>query len=312
MLANASMELPNVEYRLGTTIAEVLSNGEDSVKVEFSNGETSQYDLLVAADGQWSRTRKQCFLPEEVTTVDKNMYAVYWTLPRLPEDNDMWNLYQALGSRILTIRPDPHGTMRGMFTRMPLNDEQKKAWESASRGTRQQQHALLRSEFADAGWIAPRLLASMDQADDFYFQSLKQMKMSKWSRNRVVCIGDAAYAPTPLTGAGANLAILGAYVLAGELGNLEKGQHPAKALEAYERTFRPFVEETQQVPSIVPGIAHPATAWKRSLFRATIWVISKLAKIQWFASLHDETKEDASFPMPQYSSFAGLHETSKQ
>jgi 2-polyprenyl-6-methoxyphenol hydroxylase-like FAD-dependent oxidoreductase len=310
MLADASMESPNVEYKLGTTITKVLSNDDNSVKVELSNGEVDEYDLLVAADGQWSRTRKQCFSPEDVTVVDKGMYAIYWTLPRLPTDNDMWILYQALRSRILSIRPDPHGTMRAAFTYMPCNEAQKQAWESASRGGRQEQNALVRSEFADAGWIASRLLDSMDQATDFYFHSIKQTKMSRWSTSRVVCLGDAAYAPTPLTGAGANLALLGAYVLAGELGNLEKGEHLSKALEAYERTFRPFVEETQQVPSIFPGVAHPATAWKRSVFRAVIWVLSKIAAISWIGWRHDESKEDASFPLPQYSSFAALESSS--
>jgi len=311
MLADASMESPNVDYKLGTTIISVLSNNDNNVKVKLSNGEVDEYDLLVAADGQWSRTRKQCFGPEDVNVVDKGMYAVYWTLPRLSTDNDMWTIYQALGSRIITIRPDPHGSMRAMFTRMPCNDTQKEAWESASRSGRQEQHALLRSEFADAGWIAQRLLDSMDEATDFYFHSIKQTKMSKWSISRVVCLGDAAYAPTPLTGAGANLAILGAYVLAGELGNLGQGEHPAKALEAYERTFRPFVEEIQSLPPFVPDFAHPATAWKRSLFRAATWAISKLAAVPWFASKHDETKEDANFPLPQYSSFAALEGSSE-
>jgi 2-polyprenyl-6-methoxyphenol hydroxylase-like FAD-dependent oxidoreductase len=306
MLAEASMELPNVNYLLGTTITKVLSNDENAVKVELSNGEMHEYDLLAAADGQWSRTRKQCFAPEDVTVVDKGMYAVYWTLPRIPTDNDMWTIYQALRSRILSIRPDPHGSMRAAFTAMPCNEMQKKAWESACRASRQEQHALLRSEFADAGWIAERLLDSMDQATDFYFQSIKQTKMAKWSTSRVVCLGDAAYAPTPLTGAGANLALLGAYVLAGELGNLEKDEHPAKALEEYERTLRPFVEETQQIPFIFPGAAHPATAWKRWIFRVVIWVISKLAALSWFAGIHDESKENANFPLPQYPSFAAL------
>ncbi len=71
---------------------------------------------------------------------------------------------------------------------------------------------------------------------------------------------DAAHAPTPLTGMGTSLAITGAYILAGELSKLKDGEHPSKALEAYESTFRPFVERTQHIPFFVPAIAHPRTA----------------------------------------------------
>ena len=88
----------------------------------------------------------------------------------------------------------------------------------------------------------------MAQAPDFYFHAIQQIKMSKLSNSRVICLGDAAYAPTPLTGMGTSLAITVAYVLAGELNKLADGENPSKALEAYESTFRPFIEESQKIP----------------------------------------------------------------
>lgn len=66
---------PNVDYRFGTTVKQVLSNDEKAVRVELSNGEVEEFDILVAADGQWSRIRKECFPSESVTVVDKNMYC---------------------------------------------------------------------------------------------------------------------------------------------------------------------------------------------------------------------------------------------
>ncbi|KAF2681007.1 FAD/NAD(P)-binding domain-containing protein [Lentithecium fluviatile CBS 122367] len=246
MLAEASLKLPHVEYMFNTTIEKVHSSDGDAVKVELSNGEVYEYDLF------------QYFSSEDVTVIDKNMYAVYGNITRLSGDNDI---------------------------RMPCNDAQKKAWDIAARSDRQTQHALIRSEFADADWQAQRLFDMMDQSPDFYFKAIQQIKMSKWSNGRVVCIGDAAYAPTPLTGA--SLALLGAYVLAGELSKLNPGENPASALKAYETNFRPFVEETQW------------TAWQRQLFRAAMWVISKIVAVPWFASRHDENKEDANFPLPQ-------------
>lgn len=302
----ATKDHPNVNYLFGTTVKQVISNNDDAVKVELSNGEVQEFDLLVAADGQWSKLRKQCFPPESVNVVDFGMYASYWTVPRLPSDNDWWNIYHALQSRVITLRPDPHGTTRAMLAHMPCNDAQKKAWQDASRSGKQEQAELLRKEFADAGWQAERLLDSIDQAPDFYFQAIQQIRMSKWSNSRVICLGDAASAPTPLTGMGTSLAITGAYVLAGELSKLNDGEHPSKALEAYESIFRPFVEETQKVPFFVPAIAHPKTSWKRWMLQTFVSALSKVAAkvaaTPWLAKRFDQNN-DNDFPLPQYLSF---------
>lgn len=303
ILHEATKDHPNVNYLFGTTIKEVVSNDDDTVKVELSHGEVQEFDLLVAADGQWSKVRKQCFPSEYVNVVPLGMYVVYWTIPQLPSDNDWWNIYQALGSRLITLRPDPHGTIRATFTRMPCNAAQKKAWQEASKSDRQTQEVLLRREFADAGWQAQRLLDAMDEAPDFYFQVMEQIKMSQWSNSRVVCVGDAAHAPTPVTGMGTSLAIIGAYVLAGELSKLDDGEHPSKALKAYESTFRPFVEEMQMIPSFVPAIAHPETAWKRWLFQTFAWSLSKVVAIPWLANRVSRKSNDDNFPLPRYPSF---------
>lgn len=306
ILYEASKPLPGVEYIFGTTIQKVLENNEAGVKVELSNGTVQDYDLLVAADGQWSKVRKQCFAKESLTVVDKNMYAVYFTVPKLQGDNDWWNVYFGLHSRIITLRPDPHGTVRAMFTIMPRSEAQKAAWQNASRAGRQKQEELVRQEFADAGWHAERLLGAMSKAPDFYFQAIQQIKMDAWDANRVVCLGDTAYAPTPLTGMGTSLALLGGYILAGELAKLQVGEHPKTALEAYEKAFRGFVEETQQVPSILPSMVHPDTAWKRWLLQTAMSTLSKAATVPWIVRLTggDKTTEqhDDGFKLPQYES----------
>ncbi|KAI9808349.1 MAG: hypothetical protein M1827_007498 [Pycnora praestabilis] len=303
ILHKATKDHPNVNYLFGTTIKEVVSNDDDTIKVELSHGEVQEFDLLVAADGQWSKVRKQCFPPNYVNVVHLGMYVVYWTIPRLPNDNNWWNIYLALGSRLISLRPDPHGTIRAMFTRMPCDDAQEKAWLEASKSDRQTQEELLRREFADAGWQTQRLLDAMDQAPDFYFQVIQQIKMSKWSSSRVICLGDAAHSPTPLTGMGTSLAIIGAYVLAGELSKLDNGEHPSKALETYESTFRPFVEEMQKIPLVFPAIAHPETVWKRWLFQTFVWAFSKVVTIPWLVNRFGDKSNDDNFLLPQYPSF---------
>ncbi len=306
VLYEATKDHANVKYLFGTTVKEVVANDHKVVKVRLSNGEVQEFDLLVASDGQWSKVRKQCFPTKCVNVVDMGLYVAYWTIPRLSSDNGWWNIYQALGSRLFTLRPDPHGTTRAMLTRMPCNDAEKKAWLEASKGGRRAQEDILRREFADAGWQAQRLLDAMEKTPDFYFQAVQQIKMSKWSTSRVICLGDAAYAPTPLTGMGTSLAITGAYVLAGELSKLDNGKNPSQALEAYEGAFRPFVEETQKIPFFVPAIAHPETAWKRWLFQVFVSTLSKAVAIvvatPWLTNKLTKSNEsnDDGFPCPQY------------
>ncbi|KAF2237259.1 FAD/NAD(P)-binding domain-containing protein [Viridothelium virens] len=302
ILHEATKHHPNVNYLFGTTIEEVLSNDDDTVKVELSNGEVQEFDLLVAADGQWSKLRKQCFPPEDVKVVDLGMYVSYCTIPRLPSDNDWWNLYMALNSRIVSTRPDPHGTIKTMLSHMPCNDAEETAWRKAFQGDGQALKKFLKKEFADAGWQAQRILDAMDEASDFYFHVIQQIKMSRWSNSRIVCLGDAAYAPSPLSGMGTSLAIVGAHILAGELSKLDDGDNPSKALVTYESKLRPFVEEEQNLPSFVPAIAHPKSAWKRWLLKVFVWALAKIASFPWAANMLGDGGNDDKFPLPEYPS----------
>ncbi|KAF3035113.1 hypothetical protein E8E12_004949 [Didymella heteroderae] len=306
ILWEASRSLPDVEYIFDTTIQQIVHNNDDSVKVELSNGTVQEYDMLVAADGQWSKLRKEVFATESVNVVDKNMYVVYFTVPKTKADNDWWNVYIGLQSRIITLRPDPHGTIRAMFTIMPRNETQKTAWQNAIRAGRQMQEELVRQEFANAGWESKRLLDVMSAAPDFYFHPMQQIKMDKWSQSRVICLGDTAFAPTPLTGMGTSLAILGGYMLAGELAKLQPDQHPKTAFDAYEKAFRPFVEQTQEVPSIFPGAVHPDVAWKRWLLQTALstvaWAVSFPLFTRLIGGAKSAEEQDDNFKLPQYES----------
>ncbi|KAH7305656.1 hypothetical protein BKA65DRAFT_578573 [Rhexocercosporidium sp. MPI-PUGE-AT-0058] len=305
ILHEATKDLGNVEYLFGTTIKRVLSNDGDVVKVELSDGDVREYDLLVASDGAWSKVRKQCFPPDALTVVDKAMYVAYFTIPRQPEDNDWWNIYWGLGSRIISTRPDPYGTIRVLLSYMPGTEAQKKVWQDAARSGRQTQQELLRKEFADAGWQAERFLGAMNRAPDFYFQDIKQIRLAQWSISRVVCVGDTAYAPTPLTGMGTSLAITGAYVLAGELSKLSPAEHPARALEAYDAVFRPFVDQMQHIPFLIPSVAHPSSALKRWLVQSSMAGVARLAAIPWLQSSFKENAKEMEddFTLPVYPVF---------
>jgi 2-polyprenyl-6-methoxyphenol hydroxylase-like FAD-dependent oxidoreductase len=92
-------------------------------------------------------------------------------------------------------------------------------------------------------WEVPWLLDRMDEANDFYFDSATQVWMDSWSRGRVVLLGDAAWCSAPSSGQGTSLAVVGAYILAGELAIAS--QHET-AFAEFERRMRPWVELTQK------------------------------------------------------------------
>ncbi|KAL8945524.1 MAG: hypothetical protein Q9222_007932 [Ikaeria aurantiellina] len=190
-----------------------------------------------------------------------------------------------------------------MFTVMPCSAAQRQAWLHASRSDRKTQQELLRQEFSTAGWQAKRLLDAMEKAPDFYFQVIQQIRMERWSNGNVTCVGDAGYAPSPLTGKGTSLAITGAYVLAGELSKLAtkegKGSSSniSEALAAYENAFRPFVEETQDVPRWIPGVMHPETELQRWVLQSVIGGLARVVRWRWLADwIHPGEDDDFSLP----------------
>lgn len=299
-----------IEWRFGVVIEEVIRNDDEGVEVKLSTGERQSYDILVAADGQWSRVRKACFERDDLTVVDKNMYVAYFTIPKVESDDAWWRVYMSLQSRLVSLRPDSHGTIRAMLSKMPLNEEEKVEWEAASRGKRDVQEKLLHRTFNDVGWEAKRCLKEMSNTEDFYFQAVQQVRMKRWSVGRVVCLGDTAYAPTPLTGAGTSLAIIGAYVLAGEISRLREGQSPRDAFQAFEKEFRGHVESEQDIPSFVPGIMHPGTPLKRWMIQSVIstvnWVVTtrlfkRLVMGDGGGSSEELYKQD--FPLTRYEAF---------
>ena len=83
----------------------------------------------------------------------------------------------------------------------------------------------------------------MPEALDWYFDKAAQIDMPRWSQGRVVLVGDAAYCASPMSGQGTSLALIGAYVLAGELA--AASGDCLRAFAEYESAMRPFIKANQ-------------------------------------------------------------------
>src|SRR5689334_13498042 len=83
--------------------------------------------------------------------------------------------------------------------------------------------------------------------------------MEAWSRGRVALIGDAAFCVSLMAGQGSALAMISAYVLAGELANAS-GRHE-EAFVKYEALLRTYINTKQQGAKRFAGAFAPRTQW---------------------------------------------------
>ncbi len=121
------------------------------------------------------------------------------------------------------------------------------------------QKAIVRERFEGRGWECDRILALLDESGDLYFDRVSQIRMDRWSRGRVVLVGDAAFCVSLLAGQGSALAMTSAYVLAGELARAH-GRHD-EAFRRYEGLLRPFLAAKQKAAGRFAGAFVPRTQW---------------------------------------------------
>jgi 2-polyprenyl-6-methoxyphenol hydroxylase-like FAD-dependent oxidoreductase len=278
----------NVKYVFGRYITAVDEH-DDNIQVTFSDGEKEVFDLLIAADGVRSATRQLIFGDEpEIKFV--GLYNAWYTIPKGATDTKWARWYTAPGSRVMLIRPDNHGTTRASFSF--LSDDL-----SYLKLSSKEQKKMLMEKISGAGWEAERLMEEIEKNDDVYFDGISQVHAPRWFKGRAGMIGDAAYCPTPLTGMGTTLAIVGAYLLAGELSRHNRHED---AFVAYENRMRPFVKNVQQLPPGVPWLAHPKSKFGVSVVNsvAAILASSVVKKIgQLFSSKNkDVTKDNIELP----------------
>jgi 2-polyprenyl-6-methoxyphenol hydroxylase-like FAD-dependent oxidoreductase len=263
----------DTEYLFGDRIA-ALSEGGDGVKVTFAGGTVRTFDLVVGADGVHSGVRRLAFGPESELVRYLGGYTAYFTVPD-PGNLENWFLmHNAPGGLVAGLRPERGGTAKAAlsFTSPPLDYDRRDV---------PAQQEILREKFTGTGWLVPAILDAMPDAEDFYFDSFCQVHMDRWYRGRTVLLGDAGYCGSPLAGLGTAMALVGAYVLAGELA-ASPDDHTA-AFDRYQRELGPYVKQCQQLPpGGVKGFA-PANPVMISLRNLSMRMMTRWPMRQVFA-----------------------------
>ncbi|WP_063053042.1 FAD-dependent monooxygenase [Nocardia arthritidis] len=226
-----------VEYIFGDRIAE-LTQDADGVDVAFAGGDRRRFDLVIGADGLHSALRAMVFGPRERFVRHLGLVLAFYSVPN-EFGLDRWLIDYQESGRSAGLRPIPDATRAMAMFSFHSGDFDVDYRDVAA------QKRLLRERMAGMGWLTPRILAHLDDTPDFYLDQVAQVVMDRWSSGRVGLLGDAAFSSSPMSGQGTGLALVGAYLLAGELA--AAGWDPEAGFAGYERRMRSFVEANQEI-----------------------------------------------------------------
>ncbi len=228
---------------------EALEQRADEVVATLSDGRRESFDLVVGADGLHSRVRKLEFGAQAAFETALGGYVAAFHTRAYPRREELAYVSHAVTGRHVarvSLRDDETLVLL-ICTAEMLGDEPPSG----------QRRAALRRAFGDLGWEVPEILDRMDEATDLYFDRVSQIHLPRWWSRRVALIGDAAACPSLLAGEGTGLAMVEAYVLAGEIhraqGDFERG------FTEYDARLRKFVTAKQRSARGFLGFFAPRT-----------------------------------------------------
>ncbi|UYB42364.1 FAD-dependent monooxygenase [Streptomyces sp. Je 1-4] len=230
------------EYVFGDSLTS-LTETADGVHATFERGAPRTFDLVIGADGLHSTVRRLAFGPEEQFVSHLGYYIAAWDLPADAGDLAARPVGHGEPGRLATVGRLPRRAAEPGYTGETFcvfASEEQLLYDR--RDLRSQKKAIAHA-YEGAGWRTPEVIDTLWAADDLYFDSISRADVPQWSTGRTALLGDAAHGAT-LGGMGTGAAIIGAYVLAGELA-LAQGDHRT-AFTRYEQKLRPYATRCQQ------------------------------------------------------------------
>jgi 2-polyprenyl-6-methoxyphenol hydroxylase-like FAD-dependent oxidoreductase len=246
----------DVEYVFGDSITAISPDGE----VTFEHAPPRRFDIVVGADGLHSNVRRLVFGDEAGLTQFIGGYLAVVSAPKaMARHNEMLG-HLGVGRLVAVYTADHLDDARIVFmfrSKQELEYDHRDALR---------QKELLRDAFAGMHPQVDGWLSEIDRTPAFYFDAISQLQLNEWSRGRVTLVGDAGYCPGPAVGGSTSLAVIGAYVLAGELA--QAGGDHERAFAAYQRQMAESVSRSRAfargaAKTIIPGS------------RAAVWALSR-------------------------------------
>ncbi len=237
-------ELAACLYRaLGTSIETIFGDGiarldaaMSQISVEFHNSSSRSFDLVIGADGLHSQVRRLVFGNDARFERFLHMKVAAFSVEKYrPRDELVYLIHRQVGQQIgrFSMRDD-----RTMFLFVFADDDPAIPTDVSA------QKAILRERFSESGWECAGILDALECSADWYMDRVSQVRLDRWQQGRVALVGDAAFCVSLLGGQGCALAMLAAYILAGELKHAG-GDHEA-AFGRYEHRLRDFLSSKQE------------------------------------------------------------------
>jgi 2-polyprenyl-6-methoxyphenol hydroxylase-like FAD-dependent oxidoreductase len=285
-----------------------IKEGENSVSATLSDTNQSEsFTAIIGADGVASRVRKLTFdkAANENCFRQTDTYCSYFSMQVDPKHQTTYSVLQhGNKGRVLWRRPiDRAGTRASSYLIVTTTDAAD-LQHAARYGTTEQQKALLEQRFEGVGGIRDQIIQGMNDSDDFYFTRVVQVKLDTWHSGRCALVGDAGYCPSPLTGQGTTMALIGSYVLAGELA--KNPEDPATTFTNYKKNFEAFVQENGSIPlgGRAPKLAAPQSDFGIWIIRSIFGTIARPGVQKLFESLPSLPSfggGEEKFKVPEYN-----------
>ncbi len=275
----------HVETLFGESVA-AIEQDDSCVRVTLEHGGSREFDLIVGAGGIHSPVRDLVFGPEAAFETDLGYrVAAFESEGYRPRDELVYLAYTMPGRMIARFAMRDDKTLfLFVFAAQHMSGPHPRDALQAKQ--------TLRQVFGNAGWECLEILRRLDGASDVYFDRTSQIVMDHWSDGRAALIGDAAAAVSLLAGEGSGLAMVEAFVLAGELHRA--GADYQDAFRRYEERMRPIIEARQRSARAFASMFTPKTAlglWTRNR-------MSRLLDIPWLADrvVGSEFRNDIALP----------------
>lgn len=231
-----------IEVRFATTATDITDH-TDHVRVQLTNADSADhyyedFDLVIGADGMRSSVRRIVFGPHEDYLTNWDAMICAFQLPdQVPSFGPADSVVIAHAKHAIWVF--------GFADRAPavLLTYRTKAIHEQFTGPPVDR---LRAAFSGMNHAAVgHALEALQEAPDYVFDSVHQVKMARWSKGRVALIGDAAWCLNLYSGMGASMGLRAGAELGAAL-----RQHPddlAAALDAWETGLRPAITQHQRV-----------------------------------------------------------------
>ncbi len=256
----------DVELRYGAALTGITDR-DNGVTVTLEGGDTLDADLLVGADGIHSTVRALVFGEE-------TRYLRYLGFHTAAFTFDASAIGEATGDDVALT--DTIDRQIGCYALRNGKVAVFAAHRAPDRQLPEDTRAAIRATYADMGWLVPEVLRRCPPPEEIYYDEVAQIVMPRWSNNRVVLIGDACSAVSLLAGQGASLAVGAAYVLAEQL---RRTSSVDRALEFYERLWRPEVEDRQKAGREAANRFLPSSPFQ-------LWARRTALRLAWLPSVN--------------------------